>query len=161
MVAAPKKKSSRKKKDKLGHDPLAWINDEDVEKLKSEAEEDNVSDKKEIEAIESDGIKPMLEEIQEDKIMGKQTVFELPPYFGIAQVAATKESMQSFLENSTDEIEIEAGDVESIDTAALQLLASFIKEAKSKDKCIKWRLISNKLEDSVKLLAMKEELGIA
>ena len=136
MAAAPKKKvskkkASRKKKAKLASDSLA-----------SEVE-------------------PVIEEVQEGGIMSKQTVFELPPYFGIAQVAATKESMQSFLQSSGGEIEIQAEDVDSIDTAALQLLISFIKEAKSKGKNIKWGSTSGKLESSVELLAIKEELGIA
>ena len=157
---ASKKKASRKKKDKLGHDPLAWISDEDAEQLKKEVKEDDVVVEKETEAIKPDEIESVVEETQEDA-MSEQTIFELPPYFGIAQVAETKESMQSFLQSSGDEIEIEAEDVDSIDTAALQLLTSFIKEAKSKGKNIKWRSTSNKLESSVELLAIKKELGIA
>jgi len=157
---ASKKKVSRKKKTKLGHDPLDWVSDEDAEQLKKEVKEDDVVVEKEIEAVEPDKIESVVEENQEDA-MSEQTIFELPPYFGIAQVAATKESMQSFLQNSGDEFEIKAGDVESIDTAALQLLTSFVKEAKSKGKNIKWGSASDKLESAVELLAIKEELGIA
>jgi len=58
-------------------------------------------------------------------------------------------------------IEIRAEDVESIDTAALQLLISFVNEAKSKGKSIKWESCSDKLEDSSGLLAIKEGLGIS
>lgn len=153
---ASTKNISRPKKNKLGHDPLDWISDEDAAQLKSETKKSDVTAEKEIAEIE-----PVTEEAREKDIMSEQTIFELPPYFGIAQVASIKEAMQSFLKNSTDEIEIEAEGVESIDTAALQLLISFVKQAKSKGKSVKWKSVSNKLESSSELLAIKEELSLS
>jgi ABC-type transporter Mla MlaB component len=165
MSDAPKKKAS-KKKAKLGHDPLAWISDDDVATLKNEVGSEEVK----VEQVKFDDVELPVEDVQpeeivvdkeqEEEVMSEQTIFELPPYFGIAQVAVTKESMQAFLQNSTEEIEIEAEDVESIDTAALQLLLSFIKEAKLKNKSIKWKSMSDKLEGSIELLAIKEDLAI-
>lgn len=155
-----KNKINRKAKGKLGHDPLAWISDEDAEEFKDEINENNVVNR-EIEAIESDEVEPVVKKTQEEEIMNEQTIFKLPPYFSIAQVDSVKKSMQSFLQASGEEIEIESEDVESIDTAALQLLISFIKEVRSKGKSIKWRSISNKIESSIDLLSIKEESAVA
>lgn len=157
---ATKKKVSRKKKDILGHDPLAWISDEDADQLKNNIKEDKAV-VGEIKETEPDAIDTVVDEIQEEEIMSEQTIFELPSYFGIAQVATTYGAMQNFLKNSTEVIEIEAKDVESIDTAALQLLAVFINEAKTKDKTIKWNSCSDKLSNSIELLGMSEDLGVS
>lgn len=97
---------------------------------------------------------------QKGGVMSDNTIFEVPPYFGIAQVIETKESMASILNDSADQLLLEAEDVESIDTAALQLLVSFVKKAESESKVVSWKSCSDKLKTAAELLSLTEDLKI-
>lgn len=58
-------------------------------------------------------------------------------------------------------IELNAANVERVDTAALQLLTAFVQHANASDKKINWVNPSDKFLKSVELLGLKGSLGIA
>ena len=181
MVPAAKKKAAGKKSanpkktrsPKLGHDPLAWINDSEAEELKSQntAKEESVAEVQN-EAVEEPV--PVDEELVQEpetpndealaeaqEAEGVTNMLDLPSYFGIAQVAEVHQQMLTLLNSDQDNLEILAKDVESIDAAALQLLAAFVKSAKEQGKAITWQEKSDKVQQAVSLLNIEELLAIA
>lgn len=173
--ASPKKKSSSK----LGHDPLSWIDENDAEKLKKQNQpvnqttegrsgsmpEEKVAEGEEVSLeepvdqpeVSSEEVTPAVEsEKSEDENM-----LDLPVYFGIAQVADVYQQMKSIIESDSNAIDIKAGDIESIDTAALQLLSAFIKQAEENNKSVSWSSRSEKIDSAIAVLNMAESLSVA
>ena len=60
----------------------------------------------------------------------------------------------------TDSVVIDAKDVKRLDTAALQLLCSWHKEAEKKNISIKWKNIDGVFFNSAKLLGVTEHLAL-
>ena len=176
MVPAPKKKSTKKKSatvkkaksSKLGHDPLSWIDETEAESLKAQNES-----KTESENLVEDAVEEVV--ASEDQEVGEENnavvteventeeneMFELPLYFGIAQVADVRGQMESLLNSEVDELEIKCEEIESIDTAAIQLLIAFVQDANKKGKSIKWVGQSEKLKSAIDLLNVKDAIAIA
>lgn len=60
----------------------------------------------------------------------------------------------------TQSVVIDAGDVKRLDTAALQLLCSWYKEAEKKGISIKWKNIDGVFFNSAKILGVTEHLAL-
>lgn len=71
----------------------------------------------------------------------------------ISHVSALKEELAEALQ-AGDDIEIQAAGVNTIDAAALQLLAAFALEAQAQDKTIQW------LEPSERFLGAVQVTGL-
>ena len=184
---AAKKKAAKPKVSKLGHDPLSWIDDAEAENLKQEnrqkheisepVEQEDTGDTTEnheqaiapVEEAPAEIEAPVeaVEEVVEEEVQVEpeaeedSKMLDLPVYFGIAQVAEVYQKMQPLVESSDDPVEIKADDVESVDTAALQLLLGFVKQLEEKGKSVKWMGCSDKFNSSVIVLNMGETLGIS
>ncbi len=133
------KKSTTKKKtnktSRLGHDPFADID------INSEDNENDCSPN-----IASD------DQPAEMKSNSEQAVLHLPSHFSIAAVEEVYGHMSSLLEMEKTPIEVETTEVESIDTAALQLLYAFIEQTRMSGKNIHWRSRSKKIDEASRML---------
>ena len=168
---------SKSKVSKLGHDPLAWMDEDDLPA--KEGSPDQAMDT-EIEAsaeatgsagapvdeIEQ-GLETEVEEIQaeasqQDSELAQASAgrIDLPAYFGIAQVAECKQQMDQVLKSGDSELLVNVDELESIDTAAVQLLVGFKAAAEEADKSIKYMGHSEKLTNIVDLLNLRQVLAI-
>lgn len=92
------------------------------------------------------------------KVTGDYHV-KLEPELSIQKVANLYERLIATLEQN-DDIEIDAAEVKSIDTATLQLLVVFKQEVVKLHKQVKF-IASERFVDSAKLLGVAEMLEIA
>ena len=88
-------------------------------------------------------------------------MLDLPFHFGISQVGDVYHKMESLLNSDSELIEIQGEDIESIDSAAIQLLTIFIIKAKADGKSIKWLNTSEKLRLSVNTLGINNFLELS
>ena len=148
-------KTTRKNRgNKLGHDPLAFMDAVDEQDVATEEVADSNTVSRQGIAIESVADDPDVT----DEIA--TATLNLPPYLGIAQVAEMYTNIQSLLNTMSKKIEINAGEVESVDTAGLQLLMALIKQSRTNGIQIVWETISPKLMKSAELLNIKPMLSI-
>lgn len=152
-----KTKSAKNKVSKLGHDPLSWINDPEIEieNTSNSDEASSLQDRLDTNQPNSDEVAAVSEMLEDN------TMLDLPSYFGIAQVSTVYEEMQLILALKIDEIEINAADIESIDTAAIQLLIVFVDQATKSGKSIKWLVTTDKFKVAVTTLNLNNALNLA
>ena len=81
------------------------------------------------------------------------------PRFSIREVAAVYTELQQLLEQDV-RVELDFEDVDVVDTAALQLLVAFTKEAHKRGVSISWQQPSAALFRSAELLGLSQELGL-
>lgn len=152
MTSDEKKKTTPKKSaSKLGHDPLAWIDDVNAG-MAPEAES--------MPAPESQGAKRNVAtsaptRVMETAMPENTATLNLPVYFGIAQSAEICAEMQKIMASGGKEIKIAGGDVESFDTAAVQLMMALNKAADLNDIEISWSGCSQKMTEVRQLLNIK------
>lgn len=79
--------------------------------------------------------------------------------FGIQVVSDLKAELESAIE-ADDKIVLDASDVESMDTAALQLLVAFVQHAALKKREFEWREPTDAFFDAVKLMGLNDVLGV-
>ena len=168
---------SKSKVSKLGHDPLAWMDEEDLPA--KEGSPDQMKDTEieapvaatQAESISADEIEQSIEtEVDEAQAEQTQQVpepveassgrIDLPSYFGIAQVADCKLQMAQVLKSEDHELLVNVDELESIDTAAIQLLIGFKAAAEEADKSIRYVGQSEKLTNIVDLLNLRQVLAI-
>ncbi len=118
-----KKNSTRKKPMRLGHDPFD---------MPDEANSDKPNEK--------------LQDENNDKIL------DLPPNFSISCVEEIYIAMNSILNEQAESIKIDAENVESVDTAAIQILHAFIEKANITGKQIHWKTRSEKIQKASEML---------
>ncbi len=128
-------KSKTTKPSRLGHDPLGSLN------VKSDEDENNLPPN-----IEQDE-QPM--EIEPDS---NRATLHLPSHFSISAVEEVYTQMSSFLEMTNTSIDVETIEVESIDTAALQLLYAFAEQTRMSGKNIHWCSRSEKIDEASRIL---------
>jgi anti-anti-sigma regulatory factor len=174
-------KNNKKAVSRLGHDPLDFLdNDEFVEELTSpenndmQSENEVNNEKTDVEhSIIAD--EPVAIEKTEpvDEQQASETVEEqntssaeeinavktdditslvLPSVCNISSVSEIHAQMKTFLYSNDDTINIQAGQVDSIDTAALQLLTSFDAMVKAQGKTILWQSSSDKFKEAASQL---------
>lgn len=78
---------------------------------------------------------------------------------GIQVVSDLKAELESAIE-AGDKIVLDASDVESMDTAALQLLVAFVQHAALKKREFEWREPTEAFLDAVKLMGLNDVLGV-
>lgn len=127
------KKTSRKKNpakpSRLGHDPFSEL---------SVDEEANGE-------IESRNSKPLTTD-------NAPSILQLPSNFTISAVGEVHNKMTSIFDLDKTVIEIDGSQVESVDTAGIQLLHAFENNAMAKDKEIHWTQESEKIATTSKFL---------
>lgn len=133
------KKSTAKKKAKktsrLGHDPLDDLNADTIEK----------------ESDQTQSIEPN-EDIIKMESNDTPSTLHLPSRFSIAEVAEVREHMSSIMKQKQTTIEVDAGEVELVDTAAIQLLHAFSEQAKTSGKTLHWQSQSEKIKEASRML---------
>jgi len=131
----PKKTSKNKNASRLGHDPLDDLNIDDDENLSTEKQKPSQN-----------------EHIPMKESAPKTETISLPSRFSIAEVDEIYTQMSSLLAQDTIDIELDGGNVESVDTSALQLLYAFNEKAAMSGKTIHWKSTSEKILESSRLL---------
>jgi ABC-type transporter Mla MlaB component len=179
--------SSRAKKSaRMGHDQLTWMKGAQkphTEMAKVEAGRDKGSDLIEAQVAES------VEDVAESPATGTQqdsdeTVVQtavvgsdgpeeqqepaqrqdlkrvaLDAQLGIAMVADLHTRLLPFLQQKKC-VEIDASEVELVDTAALQLLVAFVKELRDRDVAVNWNKPSDTFCETARLLDLSDLLGL-
>lgn len=77
---------------------------------------------------------------------------------------AEADSLQAALTGLLEEprtVTLDAGAVQRIDTAALQLLAAFVRDRRLAGRIVGWREAERTLEPAARLLGMSDMLGLA
>ncbi len=77
----------------------------------------------------------------------------------ISKAKSLYDELESALEAGAD-IELDAGGVERVDTAIVQLLCAFREEARSRCLEVKWKSVSEPLMNIAALLGMVSMLGL-
>ncbi len=133
--STPRKKTG--KSSRLGHDPFADIS-VDTEKDRT---------------VKTDNIEPDTPP-EETVSNDKQASLHLPSNFTIAAVEEVRGKMSSLIDMDKPSIDIESAEVESVDTAAIQLLYAFTEKAITSGRTIHWHSYSQKIEDAAKILGI-------
>jgi len=158
-----KKTATKKTASKLGHDPLAWIDESEAEPettaMSGSVEDDNqsISTINEINAAAKDTSVADSVQAVSDSMPVKNTeisnsTLSLPAYFGIAQSSDVCGEMRKILSSGTKKVEIAGGEVETFDAAALQLLMAFNKQAATSGIDVNWSERSQKINEVSVLL---------
>ncbi|MBU0500338.1 MAG: STAS domain-containing protein [Gammaproteobacteria bacterium] len=84
---------------------------------------------------------------------------ELGPLLTIAEGAQTLSSLEGVLRGSQS-VTIDAARVTAVDTAGLQLLAVFCREAESRGIPVHWQSVGKTIAKAAGLLGLTEALGL-
>lgn len=149
---------AKKSKSMIGHDPLAWLKD-DAE----DAEITEIEEKPAVKAKKKIAKKTTAKTTSADK---KDTakevaddVFEIQSVQDISSVADLYEEMKELFKK--EKVILDGQQVERIDAASLQLIYTFILEAKINDVDVSWRSPSEALKNSASLLGMVDALQLS
>ena len=149
---------AKKSKSMIGHDPLAWLKD-DAE----DAEISEVIEKPAAKAKKKTTKKPETKSDSADKKAKTNKtdadVFEIQSVQDISSVADLYEDMKGLFKKQ--KVILDGQLVERIDAASLQLIYTFILEAKINDVDVSWRAPSDALKNSASLLGMVEALQLS
>lgn len=89
----------------------------------------------------------------------KTNILVLDSELNIAATADLYDRMQPFLDQK-EEILLDASKVEVVDSAALQLLLVFVREAQERSISTRWESASKKFLNTVTLLGFQQHLGV-
>jgi ABC-type transporter Mla MlaB component len=87
------------------------------------------------------------------------TTLALPAECLIGNAASLRESLLGVAAN--DEVTLDAGAVQRIDTACLQILAAFVRERDAAQHPVKWSAVPDALTERARLLDLDELLALA
>ena len=147
----------------IGFDPLAWINDDDETPAQEESSMEQVD---EISSEVADESGPT-EELSSQESLSEPKIIELIDNSKItlddtlninAVLELHGKLMQALKDN--DSLEIDAANVNSIDTASLQLLVVLKQEALKLSKDIIFDFPSDKFIEAAELLGIDNMLGV-
>ncbi len=136
--AKPRTKAVRKAKKKsslIGIDPLAWIHEAPTTATQQDADAGKNSQST------------------------NTLTMNFSPRFNIREVAAVYTELQQLLDKAVN-VELDFEDVDVVDTAAIQLLVAFTREARKRGASISWQQPSAALYRSAELLGLSQELGL-
>lgn len=91
--------------------------------------------------------------------VAENTTLRLDKDITIQGVAALKEKLAATL-TSGEPVKIDAGAVETVDTAALQLLVAFARHSEAQSNAVNWVQTSDAFVDSARLLDLAQHLGL-
>jgi len=147
---------AKKKKSMIGLNPLAWLKDDaDVETVEENKTVSKAKSKKKTAAKKTTA----KAKTSKAKKSTKDTVFEIQAVQDISTVTAIQSDLKALLSN--EKIILDGKQVERIDAASLQLIYSFIEEARVKGVAVAWRSPSDVLTHNAKLLGMEEALQLS
>ncbi len=138
-ISNPKTKSKKKttRSSRLGHDPFSDVLEKDIVN-------DYIS-QKEVSSPPKDEI------IKQEK----PDLLKLPSNFTIAGVTETYSEIKSLLDSNNNDIEIDPSNLDSIDTAGMQLLYVVSEKLKLSKKTINWTCWSKTIENASDILGIK------
>jgi len=90
--------------------------------------------------------------------MGEARVIDCPTQMDIAGVSPLCELLRSLGDEQA--LVFKADEVERIDTATLQLLVAFVRDAKSRQVSVNWQSPSAVVYEAAGLLGVRNELGL-
>jgi len=90
---------------------------------------------------------------------GEEFQIECPAELRIGKLEPFRDALVNALE-STSPIHIAAGSVESVDTAGLQLLLAFSRDANSQKRRVRWSGLTPEMAEAIDLLALSGKLGV-
>lgn len=146
--------AKKKSKSMIGHDPLAWLKDDAEDAEITEVEEKPVTKAK----AKSKKKAAKKTAANKGKKAASDNIFEIQSVQDISSVAELHNEMKKLFKN--EKVIFDGQQVERIDAASLQLLLSFIHEAKINDVDVSWRSPSDALSNSAKLLGMEDALQL-
>jgi len=149
---------AKQKKSMIGLDPLAWLKDEaeDAEVIEEGAVSKKSKSKKKTAAKKTTSKKAVKVKTSKTKMTDEDIVFEIQAVQDISSVSAIHSELKKLLSNKN--IILDGEQVERIDGASLQLIYSFIEEARIKGVNISWRSPSEVLRNNAKLLGLEDAL---
>jgi len=154
----------------MGHDPLAWIKEEPSEAPATEEKKQEVAPSAEpppvveeivaepaVEVVEEPESQPQPEMVEQPAVAAEsEEQLNLGEQLGIASVSNLRAEWMDRLSSGVDlPLLIEGGQVQSVDTAGLQLLVSLVRELEKEGVSWSWGARSPALQGGI------EELGIA
>lgn len=144
---------AKKSKSMIGHDPLAWLKDDAEDVEITEVEEKSVTKAK---AKKKTAVTKAKAPKAQDT--ASESVFEIQAVQDISSVTEVHEQMKKLFKNN--KVILNGESVERIDAVSLQLILSFIQEAKINDVEVSWRSPSIAISTSAKLLGMEDVLQL-
>ncbi|MCK4864695.1 MAG: STAS domain-containing protein [Gammaproteobacteria bacterium] len=152
---------AKQKKSMIGLDPLAWLKDEaeDAEIIEADIAASKAKPKKKTAAKKTTSKKLVKEKTSKSKKTDEDVVFKIQAVQDISSVSAIHSELKELLSN--ENIILDGEQVERIDGASLQLIYSFIEEARIKGIKVSWRSPSDVLRNNAKLLGMEDALQLS
>jgi len=159
----------------MGHDPLAWIAQEDAELSEpesvQEAAEALQQEVKEIAAEEAEEMSDAPSSVQDEQESIQQAValaesaatghiIHLQGDVGIANAHALHEELNEALQQ-TSKITIQAKGLTHVDTAVVQLLYAFVRDAKKLDVDVQWNAVPESFLTTLSVLGLSEKMDLA
>ncbi len=129
-----------KKKSSIGFDPLAWMKDSRQSPVASHPSTAKTEDRR-----------PATDD--------SPSVIALGDSFTLADVAARHAEWKKTLA-AGGQIEMDAGSLKTVDTAALQLLAALAREAQTRGLPLRWRASSEALRQGAERLGLKAAMRL-
>ena len=86
-------------------------------------------------------------------------VINCEPYMDISDANNIHKELMSALESNAD-VDIDASEVERIDTSVLQLFYSFMNEAKLRNVNVRWSKVAEPVEAAANTLGLRGQLGL-
>lgn len=147
---------AKKSKSMIGHDPLAWLKDDAEDAEITQVEEKPVAKTK---AKKKTAKKSAAKaKTAKSKEAASDNVFEIQSVQDISSVSDLHEEMKKLFK--AEKIILDGQQIERIDAASLQLIYSFIQEAKVNSVDVAWRFPSEALTNSARLLGMEDALQL-
>lgn len=145
---------AKKSKSMIGHDPLAWLKDdaEDAEITEVDEKPKTKAKKKTAKKTAAKAKASKSEEVTSDNVFKIQAVQD------ISSVIDMHEELKNMFGN--EKVIFDGEGVERIDTASLQLILSFVQEAKINNIDVVWRSPSEAISNSARLLGMQDALQL-
>lgn len=152
---------AKQKKSMIGLDPLAWLKDEaeDAEIIEEDTAASKAKPKKKAAAKKSTPKKSAKEKTSKTKKSTEGAVFKIEALQDISSVTEVQSELKALLSNSS--VILDGQQVERIDAASLQLIYSFIEEARANGVDVAWQAPSDVLSNNAKLLGMEEALQLS
>ena len=151
---------SKKRQNMIGHDPLAWIEQDKSDDRSDELRKENDSQNRPKQNLQAD--KTVTVGNSEPDVVTKDNnelpAIKLDEVSDITKVSSLHKQWSEYF--SGPAIIIDASAVDRIDTAALQLIYAIYKEAKSKNIEFKIDSATSAMEEGIALLGMDEALKL-
>jgi anti-anti-sigma regulatory factor len=143
---------ARKGKKRIGFDPLAWMKS-DSTPTPSDEPSDSVTEGAPVAELEPspeapvanspgatdasvDQVRPQLHASTADD---RGQINSLGSALTIVNAEELRKRLEAILDSAVDGLSLDAGDLESVDTAGLQLLCVFAQQAKTRGIVVTWR----------------------